>query len=146
MRKTTLVKVTLTALSLLSGCFYSDSEIYKVVPVADDPPEISVVTNLDTLYNPSVNDSLEVIYEVSIENGDLYFVDAVVADQTIHFSDTTHGSFWIYPDQSDETELDTLYMDFYHSTNSNSLADIAGYEALITNLKYAIDFSQEVSK
>jgi len=146
MRLATRVKATLTALALLSACFYTDTEIYSVDPVADDPPEVSVVTNLDTLDNPKVNDSLEVIYEASIVDGELYFVDAVVSDQTIHFSDTTHGSFWIYPYQSEKTELDTLYMDFYYSSNTNTLADVTGYEALTTSLKYAIDFSEEVLK
>jgi hypothetical protein len=140
----TQVKVSLTALALLSACIYSDSDIYKVDPVADDPPVVSVVTNLDTLLNPRVNDSLEVIYELSIADGELYYVDAKVSDWTVHSSDTTHGSFWIYPTQSDETELDTLYMVFYYSSNTNTLADVAGYEALTTRLKYAIDFSKEV--
>ncbi len=146
MRKVSLVLFAFTAMSLLSSCSYFDSESYRVVPVADDPPEVSVVTNLDTLYNPKVGDSLEVIYAVSIVNGELYFMDAVVSDGTVHSSDTTHGAFWIYPSQSNETELDTLHLDFYHSSNSNTLADITGWEASITSQSYAIDFSGEVEK
>ena len=127
---------------LLPACFFTDSEWYRVDPVADDPPVVTVVTNLDTLVNPRVNDSLQVIYNLSIENGSFYYLDAVLADQSIYQSDTANGTFWIYPDQS--TDLDTLYMDFYHSSNTNTLADFAGYEARITRLKYAIDFTEEV--
>ena len=136
------VLVLLMGPMLLHACFYSDSEWYRVDPVADDPPIVTVVTNLDTLDNPRVNDSLQVIYDLSIENGNFYYLDAVVADQTIFQTDTTYGSFWIYPEQS--TGVDTLYMDFYHSSNTNTLADVTGYEARITRLKYAIDFTEEV--
>lgn len=145
MRIANLVSLTLT-LSLLSACYFTDSDWYHVEPVAGDPPVVNVVTNLDTLNNPRVNDSLQVIYEVSIVNGELYYLDATVSDGTVHASDTTHGSFWIYPSQSDATALDTLYMDLYHSSNSNTLADVTGYEASITSQKYAIDFSEEVAK
>ncbi|TFH24031.1 MAG: hypothetical protein E4H10_11225 [Bacteroidia bacterium] len=144
MRKTILVLVSFTTLSLLSACYFTDSEWYKADPVADDPPEVSVITNLDTLYNPRVNDSLQVIYELSIVNGELYFMEAMVSDLTVHSSDSTYGSFWIYPSQSNETDLDTLYLDFYYSSNTNTLADIIGFEASITILKYVIDFSEEV--
>ena len=143
MRKASPVLVTLAAVSLLSACYFTDSEMYRVDPVADEPPEVSVVTNLDTLLNPRVNDSLQVIYELSIVNGEFFFMDAEVSDGTIHSSDTSSGSFWIYPSQSNESDIDTLYMDFYHSSNTNTLADITGYEAHITSLKYAIDFKEE---
>ena len=133
----------LTALSLLSACYFTDSEWYRADPVADDPPEVSVITNLDTLYNPRVNDSLQVIYEVSVVNGEFFFMEAMVSDWTVHSSDSTYGSFWVYHSQSNETGLDTLYLDFYHSSNTNTLADVTGYEASITSQKYAIDFSEE---
>ena len=133
----------LTALSLLSACYFTDSEWYRADPVADDPPEVSVITNLDTLYNPRVNDSLQVIYEVSVVNGEFFFMEAMVSDWTVHSSDSTYGSFWVYHSQSNETGLDTLYLDFYHSSNTNTLADVTGYEARITSQKYAIDFSEE---
>jgi hypothetical protein len=144
MNKASLVFVTLTAFSLLSACHYSDSEWYNVEPLGDDPPVVSVASNLDTLYQPRVNDSLQVIYEVSIINGELYFMEAVLSDQIVHTSDTTDGSFWIYPSQSSETGLVNLNMDFYYSSNTNSLADIVGYEARTISMQYAIDFSQEV--
>lgn len=126
----------------LHACFFNDSEWYQVDPVPDDPPLVTVVTNLDTLENPRVNDSLQVIYDLSIENGEFYVLDAVLADETIYLSDSTNGTFWVYPDQS--ADVDTLYLDFYYSSNSNTLADLAGYEARSTTLKYAIDFTEEV--
>jgi len=142
MRKASWV-FTLAAMSLLSACYFTDSEWYKADPVADDPSEVLVISNLDTLFNPRVNDSLQVIYEVSVVNGEFFFMEAMVSDWTVHSSDSSYGSFWIYPTQSDETGLDTLYLDFYHSSNSNTLADVTGYEALITGQNYAIDFSEE---
>ena len=144
MRNTSWVLVTLMALSLLSACIYLDDEIYRVEPVADDPPEVSVLTNLDTIPHPVMGDSLQVRYELSIVNGEFYFFEAALSDLTVHSSDSVQGSFWIYPSQSNESELDTLYMDFYHSSNTNSLADFAGYEARTHILKYAIYFSGEV--
>lgn len=146
MRKIILVLVSFATLSLLNSCFFTDEEFYRVEPVADDPPEVSVLSNLDTLNNPKVNDSLLVNYEVAVVNGEFYLMEAQVSGEIVHSSDSTYGSFWIYPSQSEETGLDTLYMDFYHSSNSNTLADRTGWEARITNRKYAIDFSEEVKK
>ena len=146
MRKAILILVIYASLSLLNACFFSDSEIYRVEPVADDPPEVSVLSNLDTLDKPRVNDSLLVDFEIEVVNGEFYLLEALISDGVVHSSDTASGSFWIFPSQSDETGLDTLYMDIYHSSNSNSLADRTGWEASITYRKYAIDFSEEVKK
>jgi hypothetical protein len=144
MRKAILLKVVLAAVSLLIACDFTDSDFYVVDPVEDDPPEVSVVTNLDTLFQPKVNDSLQVIYEVSILNGELYYVEAVLSDLRVYASDTTDGSFWIYPSQSSDTGLVNLSMEFYHSSNTNSLADIVGYEALTISKNYTLDFNQGV--
>jgi hypothetical protein len=133
-------------LLVLPACFYSDSEIYEVEPVADDPPVFSVTTNLDTLDNPLVNDSLEVIYEVNIEEGELYYVYAVIAETQVFESDSIYGSFWIDQGVAGEPGVDTLYLDFYYSSNSNSLADYAKYEALLTSLKIAVEFNREAAR
>jgi len=145
MRKAILVLISFTAL-VLSACSFTDTEFYIADPVADDPPVVSVLSNLDTLFNPKVNDSLQVIYEVSVVNGNFYFMEALVSAWTVHSSDSAYGSFWVYPSQSHETDLDTLYMDFYHSTNTNTLADRISYEASTTRQVYIIDFSKEVEK
>lgn len=123
---------------LISACIYSDLSVYSVSPIAGDPPAISVTTSLDTLTDPTVIDSLEVIYNIEIENGKVYFVDALVEDIPVHESDTPHGSFWIYSNIPVEPGADTLYLNIYHSTNSNSLADIVEFEVALLGLKYPI--------
>jgi hypothetical protein len=141
MRKFIPILFATLLLAGLPGCFYSDSEMYNVEPVPGDPPVRSVSTNLDTLYNPQVNDSLEVIYQVEVSGGEFYYVFADVASSTVFESDSTYGSFWITPDMADSSGVDTLYMEFYYSSNSNSMADKLGYEALLDYLKIAIDFN-----
>ena len=138
--------IVILLLSGLGACFYSDTKIYEVEPIPGDPPVFSVNTNLDTLYNPPVNDSLEVIYNVEISGGELYYLYADVGSTSIFESDSTSGSFWIYPSLADSSGIDSLYMEFYYSSNSNSLADKAGYEAIIEYLSYAIDFNLEDKK
>ena len=137
MKKQVIILMSVFAI-LMSACIYSDLGVYNAEPIAGDPPTISVTTNLDTLTNPTVVDSLEVIYEIGIENGELYFVDALVKDIPVHESDTTHGSFWIYSNVLTEPGPDTLYLNIYYSTNSNSLADIIDFESALLELKYPI--------
>ncbi len=128
------------------GCFYSDSDMYYVDPVPDDPPLVALSTNLDTMGIPTVSDSLEVTYLVEVSNGEFYYMYAYLAASTIYESDSTQGTFWVTPFMADSSGIDTLYMDFYFSTNSNSLADQFGYEAVVESLAYAIDFSIEGSR
>ena len=135
---------TLIFLLPLSACFFTDSEIYEIIPVADDPALLTVVSNLDTLFHPLVGDSLEVFYSASIVNGELYFMEALFSEEIFFASDSLEGSFWIYASQS--TGLDSLVLDFYHSSNTNTLADLTGYEAGITSQSYAIDFGGEEPK
>jgi hypothetical protein len=42
---------------------------------------------------------------------------------------------------ADSSGVDTLYMEFYYSSNTNSLADKVNYEARTEILKFAIDFN-----
>jgi len=146
MRKFIPLFFAVLLLSGLPACFYSDSELYEVEPVPGDPALISVRTNLDSLYNPPVNDSLEVIYQVEISGGDFYYVYADVANTTVFESDSSYGSFWINSVLADSAGLDTLVMEFYYSSNSNSLADKVGYEALFKSLNFIIDFNLEDAK
>lgn len=132
---------TVLLFSGFAGCFYSDRDMYYVEPIAGDPPLISVSTNLDTLQNPPVNDSLEVNYLVEISGGEFYYVYADVTGSTIFESDSTHGTFWITSLMADSSGVDTLYMEFYYSTNTNSLADKFGYEASVEYLNFAVDFN-----
>ena len=138
-----LIIVILTcAVALIYSCTYSESGIYYVDPIPGDPPIISAVTNLDTIIDPIVVDSLEVVYEVEIENGEFYQVEAYVLDSRVYFSDTTNGSFWINNSVVEEPGVDTLRIFFLHSTNSNSLADVIGLEYSSIQLDYAILFEK----
>lgn len=130
----------LGSICLINGCIYSDDGIYRVDPVPDDPPIVLASTNLDSIENPVVTDSLEVEYDISIQNGELYILDVTLGNESFFQSDTTQGSFWIYAKDSELPGIDTLRMIFYYSSNTNSLADKLGVEARDLGLKYAIDF------
>ncbi len=133
--------ILLTAVLLMLGsCFYNESGIYYVEPLPDDPPVFSVTTSLDTLTDPEINDSLEVRYEVTIENGQFYLMEAYVADAGLYYSDSIRNSFWVYPDDVPFPGTDTLLMVFYYSTNTNSLADLINLEANVVRKTYGIDF------
>jgi hypothetical protein len=129
---------------LINGCIYSDDGIYRVDPVADDPPLVLASTNLDSIENPVVIDSLEVVYDISIQNGELYLLDVTLGNQFLYESDTTQGSFWIYASDSEIPGIDTLRMDIYYSSNTNSLGDILALEARDLALNYAIDFKGSI--
>lgn len=146
MRTSFYIFITVLLLSGTSGCFYSDSEMFYVEPVAGDPPVITVSTNLDTLYNPQVNDSLEVEYLVEVSGGEFIYVYAGLAGSLIYESDTSQGAFWITPYMADSAGIDTLYMEFYYSSNTNSLADKLGYEARFKDLEFALDFNLGAAK
>lgn len=141
MRQFIYILVVAMLFSMLPACFYTDSEMYRADPVPDDPPVVSITTSLDTLNNPPVNDSIEVIYEVDIEGGEFYYFYAVVANNLAYESDSIHGSFWVNSSMADEPGVDTLYLDFYYSSNTNSLADIVKYESLMQTRVFALDFN-----
>ncbi len=125
---------------LINACTYSDSDIFFVEPIPGDPPLITVGTNLDTIYDPRVTDSLEVIYNVVIENGEFYQAEAYLNEDLLYNSDTIRGSFWIIGDTLRESVDDSLFIYFFYSTNSNSLADIVHLEWNMEKLGYAISF------
>jgi len=146
MRISIHILLTVMLLTAFPGCFYTDSDVYFVEPLAGDPPLISVSTNLDTLSDPQVSDSLYVEYITEISGGELYYMYAGLAGSVIFESDSILGSFWITTSMADSAGVDTLYLQFYYSSNSNSLADKLGYEALIKGLKYPIDFMEGGAK
>jgi len=141
MRKYISISFATLLLSGLPACFYSDSNTYYVEPVPGDPPLVSVTCNLDTLHNPPVNDSLEVSYQVEIEDGEFYYIYADLVHAAVYESDSSSGSFWINSMLADSSGSYSFYLEFYYSSNSNSLADKVGYEVLSDTLKYAIDFN-----
>ena len=143
MRKYIYIFLAGLFLAGIPSCFFTDSETYYVDPIAGDPPQILVHTNLDTLYNPPVSDSLQVSYKVEISGGDFYYVYADIVNTTIFASDSIEGTFWITGSMADSAGVDTLYMEFYYSSNSNSLGDKTGFEALSEILTFAVDFQAE---
>ena len=144
MKNRIFVLIVLGIVCLINGCIYSDDGIYRVDPVADDPPLVLASTNLDSIENPVVIDSLEVVYDISIQNGELYILDVTLGNQFLYESDTTQGSFWIYASDSEIPGIDTLRMNIYYSSNTNSLGDILAVEARDLNLNYAIDFKGSI--
>ena len=128
--------------AIINACTYSESGFYFVDPVPGEPPVISVTTNLDTINNPTVIDSLEVVYDVEIENGKFYQVEAYVVNQMVYNSDTTSGSFWLTQDLVQQPGIDTLFIFFFYSTNSNSLADIVELEFNVIELDYPIIYEE----
>ena len=126
---------------LCHSCFYTDADIYFVDVVPGEPPTFSVSTNLDTIIDPAVTDSLEVSYLATIENGEFYLARCFLLEDVIFQSDSLQNSFWLYPGDVVFPGLDTLYVYFYYSTNTNSLADQLKAEANIVERKYPITFN-----
>jgi hypothetical protein len=135
------IPILVLLLSGLPGCLFTDASIYEVEPVAGDPPVLTVSTNLDTLIDPPVNDSLEVIYGIEVSGGEFYYMYADVGPDPVYESDSTSGSFWVPTSVADSVGVDTLQLEIYYSTNSNSLADRVGYEARAARLKYPLYFN-----
>jgi hypothetical protein len=133
---------TVTGLLLFGprACFYSDTDLYFVEPLEGDPPQVNISTSLDTLNEPAVYDSLQVDYLVEISGGEFYYVIGELASTTVFESDSSRGTFWITSSMADSGGRDTLFMSFYYSSNTNSLADKLGYEARVEILDYALNF------
>jgi hypothetical protein len=144
MKNSIFIPVGLVIVFLISACAYSDDGVFAVVPVPDDPPVVWAATNLDSIENPVVADSLEVKYDISIQNGELYVINVTLGSEPYLQSDSTHGSFWMYAYDSELPGIDTLRMNIYYSSNTNSLADLLGLEARNLTLKYAIDFNWSI--
>jgi hypothetical protein len=125
----------------LPGCFFSDTSIYEAEPVAGDPPILTVSTNLDTLIDPPVNDSLQVIYGIEVSGGEFYYMFADVGENPVFESDSSDGSFWIPSSLAETPGVDTLMLEIYYSTNTNTLADKVGYDVNVEQFKYPVDFN-----
>ncbi len=128
------------ALALICSCTYIEPDTYYVKPVAGDPAVITLNTSLDTIENPLVRDSLEVTYGISVENGELYELNAFVHHQVIYSSDSTLGSFWIYSSYVPDPGTDSLLLEIIYPANTNSLADVLGLESLVFQRTYTLLF------
>jgi len=144
MKNRIFIPVVLGIVCLINACAYSDDGVFWVDPVPDDPPVVWATTSLDTMENPVITDSLEVEYDISIQNGELYILDVTLGYESFYQSDTTNGSFWIYAYDSELPGIDTLRMNIYYSSNTNSLTDKLRLEARNSGLKYAIDFKWSI--
>ncbi len=144
MKSRTFILLAGIIVTIVNACMYSNDGVYTVDPVPDDPPVVWATTNLDSIDNPVVYDSLEVVYDISIQNGKLYILDVLVGNAPVYEADTTMGSFWIYSYDAEVPGIDTLRMNIYYSSNTNSLADVVGLEAQNIGLKYAIDFTWNI--
>ncbi len=139
-------------LLLLGACTYTNSDFYWVDPVPGDPASIEVTTSLDSMDNPTINDTLDllVMMDVEVTNGELYFIecfmdDIPVYDSLIAYENDTANTSHIFRDTFEiqrtialDSGYYSLFMYFYYSKNSNSLADIYGYEAKALEIEYDI--------
>jgi hypothetical protein len=135
---------------LTAACSYTTSGDFFVEPLAGKPATIAVSTSLDTLESPVLADSLELVYEVELWNGELYYVECLLEDLLVYDSITAGGSdtifdyfyladtFMVTPALEMDSGVYSLYMNFYYSTNTNSLADIYGLETVVWDTVYTL--------
>ncbi|MEN8156239.1 MAG: hypothetical protein ABFS10_04760 [Bacteroidota bacterium] len=136
--------ITIIILSLAIGmgaCIYADSGIYTVDPVPGEKATVSVTTNMDTLVDPVLSDSLQVIYDFEIDNGELYYVESILEETRVYElllnydPDTIEGpfgltdTFWIHRSVPVDSGLHSLSLRFYYSSNTNTMADLFRVEA-----------------
>ncbi|MFH0758851.1 MAG: hypothetical protein V2B15_16300 [Bacteroidota bacterium] len=134
----------------LIGCSYSNTEIYFVDPEPGEPAIIFATSNLDSMVDPSVTDSLLIIYKLEIEHAELYYVEGGMENYRIYEltpdydPDTLAGpfvvtdSFWLQGSLPVEPGSKSLFLSFYYSSNTNSLGDILGVEVDILDLEYTV--------
>lgn len=142
-----LLIITFLGLAL-SACTYTDDSIYYVEPIPGDSATVHVITNLDSIEQSVIADSLLFKYSVEIAGGELYFNEASINNlvlyqyATNYDPDTVIGpfvltdSFWIQGDLPLGTGMNTLLFSVYYSSNTNSLADRVRREANILNLEF----------
>ena len=133
-----------------AGCHYSNDDVYTVNPVPGNPAVITATTNLDTLIDPTLGDSLLVTYRVEIDNGKLYFIESLVDNyqvygllldynpDTLDLPFVVVDSFWVPGALPLDSGVLPLYLVIYHSTNANNLADILGVESDYMELEYEV--------
>ena len=77
----------LLSLAFAGGaCVYSDPGIYSVDPVPGEKAVDSVSTNLDTITQPSVTESLalDIEYRMTVRGGEPYYVDCWIYNLTVY--------------------------------------------------------------
>jgi hypothetical protein len=143
--------IILSAISFfMIACSYSNTDIYFVDPEPGEPAIIFATSNLDTMVDPTVTDSLLIIYKVEIDHAELYYVEGgmenyrVYGLTPVYDPDTLVGpfvvtdSFWLQGTLPVEPGAKSLFLSFYYSSNTNSLGDILGVEVDILDLEYTV--------
>ena len=77
------IPALLLALLWTAVCTYVNSGIYEVEPIPGDSTLISVTTNLDTLDQAVITDSILVSWEATIDLGELYYVEGILGSQVL---------------------------------------------------------------
>lgn len=144
MRKSLFVFAFLMVLT--TSCFYVESEIYPTDIVSDYNPTITFSSNIDTINDLSVTDSLLFRYTVAIDTGTLYFSDLYLGNLQLMRSDTTSDSIWILPDYVAENGDYDLTLVSYFKSFSGSLADIMNAEFLSADTSWSINILKEEIK
>lgn len=133
---------------VLASCIYSNNEVYVAEPQQSNPAVIDFRSNLDSISPLLIGDSLLFSYETTITGGELYFVDAFLEDQWLYDRDveydpdtltgpfTLADSFWIQAAGLPDQEQLELSVFLYHSSNSNTLADLLGLEYNVSEHYY----------
>lgn len=116
-------------LMMMYSCIYSEDEEYFKDIVPGTPPSVSLSTNLDTIDVPEVFDSLEIQYIIEIEGGELIWSQFLLEDSIVFSSDSAPNRFWLVNNLV-YSGLLKLRMEAYYNSNTGSLADILGIEAL----------------
>lgn len=136
-------KITLLLIAcVVQSCIYNENDIYFNEIDISHLPVITIQLNLDSLDTPTVNDSLEVLFNISVEGGELYWTRFVISDSIVYANDTASDRFWLTSGLVVGPGTYTLEMDAFYSSNTGSLADIIGIEALMKSKYYEIRFSQ----
>ena len=116
-------------LLVMNSCIYSEEEDYFKDIVPGTPPNVSLSTNLDTINIPEVFDSLEIHYTIEITGGELIWSQFLLEDSIVFSSASAPNSFWLVNNMY-YSGLLKLRMEAYYNSNTGSLADIIGIEAL----------------
>lgn len=146
--KRVIISLFAGLLLLAMACTYTNSEFYYATPIPGDSASINVSTNLDTVDPISIKDSLLFKYRAEINNGKLYLANASISSYTLYQfypeydPDTLMApyvlvdSFWIWSDLASDTGVYPMLLEFYYSSNTNSLGDVLGLEADILELNF----------
>ncbi len=144
MRKPGIVFIFLIILT--ASCFYTETDRYPTDIISEYNPKITFSSNIDTIKDITVTDSLLFSYKVAIDTGSLYFSDVYLGNLHLVRSDTTSDSLWIYPGYVNNNGDYELTLVSYFKSYSESLADIMNAEFLAADTSWSINIIREEVK